>query len=184
IVSLPGTYTGSIGVITGKISLQGLYEKIGFTKEVIKRGKHADFLTTTRQFTDEEREVVKRQIKEFYDDFVQKVAEGRGMSYEEVDAIGKGRVWTGRQAKGNRLVDELGGMNLALAIAKEKAGIPEDAEVEILTLPKGRRWLDIRSANVFSLSPDLDSIMEKLKESNIFEEDQILLLMPYEIKIK
>ncbi len=184
IVSLPGTYTGSIGVISGKISLEGLYEKIGFTKEVIKRGKHADFFTTTRQFTDEEREVIKRQIKEFYDDFVNKVAEGRKMSYEEVDAIGKGRVWTGRQAKGNKLVDELGGLNLALAIAKEKAGIAEDAEVQILSLPKGRGWLDISSANVFSLSPDLGSIMEELKESHIFEDDQILLLMPYEIKIK
>jgi len=184
IISLPGTYTGSIGVISGKISLEGLYEKIGFTTEVIKRGKHADFFTTTRQFTDEEREVVKRQIKEFYDEFVRKVAEGRGLSYEEVDAIGKGRVWTGRQAKGNGLVDELGGMNLALAIAKEKAGIPGDAEVEILPLPKGRRWSDVSLANMFSLSPDLDSIMEKLKESNLFEDDQILLLMPYEIRIK
>ena len=184
ILSLPGTYTGSIGVISGKVSLQGLYEKIGFTKEVIKRGKHADFFTTTRQFTDEEREVVKRQIKEFYSDFVEKVAEGRGMSYEEVDAIGKGRVWTGRQAKGNGLVDELGGMSLALAIAKEKAGIAEDAEVEVLTLPKGRRWPPTSFTNMFSLSPDLNSIMDELKESNLFDNDQILLLMPYEIKIK
>jgi protease-4 len=184
IISLPGTYTGSIGVISGKISLEGLYEKIGFTGEVIKRGKHADFFTTTRQFTDEEREMVKRQIKEFYNDFVQKVAEGRRMSYEEVDAIGKGRVWTGRQAKGNGLVDEIGGINLALAIAKEKAGIPEDAEVEILPLPTGRKWSDVSLANMFCLSPDLNSIVDKLKESNLLEEDQILLLMPYEIKIK
>jgi len=184
ILSLPGTYTGSIGVISGKVSLEGLYEKIGFTKEVIKRGKHADFFTTTRQFTDEEREVVKRQIKEFYDEFVQKVAEGRRMSHEEVDAIGKGRVWSGRQAEGNGLVDELGGMSLALAIAKEKAGIPEDAEIEIVALPKGRGWFHASLANMLSLSPDLDSIMGKLKESNIFEDDQILLLMPYEIRIK
>jgi len=184
IVSLPGTYTGSIGVITGKISLEGLYEKIGFTKEVIKRGKHADFYTATRQFTDEEREVVKRQIREFYDDFVQKVAEGRGMSYEEVDAIGQGRVWTGRQARGNGLVDEIGGMDLALAIAKEKAGIPKEAEVEVVTLPKRRGWFIPTFKNMFSLSPDLDSIVDKLKESNIFEADQILFLMPYEIKIK
>ncbi len=184
IVSLPGTYTGSIGVISGKVSLEGLYEKIGFPREVIKRGKHADFYTTGRQFTGEEREVVKRQIKEFYDDFVGKVAEGRGMSYQEVDTIARGRVWTGRQAKANGLADELGGMNLALAIAKEKAGIPQDAQVEILTLPKARRWLDMGSTLAFSLSPDLDSIMEELREGNIFEDDQILLLMPYEIKIK
>ncbi|MFQ6032806.1 MAG: signal peptide peptidase SppA, partial [Candidatus Zixiibacteriota bacterium] len=184
IVSLPGTYTGSIGVISGKFSLQGLYEKIGFTVEVIKRGKHADFYTTTRQFTDEERKVVKRQIKEFYDEFVQKVADGRRMSFEEVDAIAQGRVWTGRQAKGNGLVDELGGLNLALAIAKEKAGIPQEVKVEILALPRGKRWFPLNFDNMFSISPDLDSIMDKLKESNILEDDQILLLMPYKIKIK
>ncbi len=184
ILSLPGTYTGSIGVISGKFSLEGLYEKIGFTKEGIKRGKHADFYTTTRQFTDEERKVVKRQIKEFYDEFVKRVSEGRKMSYEQVDAVGRGRVWTGKQAKENGLVDELGGLNLALAIAKEKTGIPQDAEVEILSLPKGRGGLKVSFENMFSFSPDLNSILEELKESNIFENDQILLLMPYEIKIK
>jgi ClpP class serine protease len=128
--------------------------------------------------------MVKRWTREAYDDFVQKVAEGRKMSYEEVDAVAKGRVWTGRQAKGNGLVDELGGLNLALAIAKEKAGIPQDAEVEILSLPKGRGGLKVSFENMFSFSPDLESIVEKLKESNIFENDQILLLMPYDIKIK
>jgi protease-4 len=184
IISLPGTYTGSIGVISGKFSLEGLYKKIGFDIETVKRGKHADFFTTARGFSDEERKVIKRQIQEFYDEFVRKVSEGRRMSYEQVDSIGKGRVWTGRQAKGNGLVDELGGMNLALAIAKEKAGIPQEAEVEILSLPKGRGWLNVSFENMFSLSPDLNSILEELRESNIFEEDQILLLMPYEIKIK
>jgi protease-4 len=184
IVSLPGTYTGSIGVISGKFSLQGLYEKIGFSTETVKRGEHADFYSTTRQFTDEERKVVKRQIKEFYDDFVKRVSEGRKMSYEQVDAIGRGRVWTGRQAQGNGLVDELGGLNLALAIAKEKAGIPQDAEVEILSLPKGKGWLKVSFENTFSFSPDLNSIVEKLRGSNVFENYQILLLMPYDIKIK
>lgn len=184
IVSLPGTYTGSIGVISGKFSLEGLYKKIGFDIETVKRGKHADFYTTTRKFSDEEREVVKRQIKEFYDEFVKRVGEGRKMSYEQVDSIGRGRVWTGNQAQKNGLVDELGGMNLALAIAKEKAGIPQEAEVEIVPLPKGSGWLDISLGTMFASSPDLNSIMEKLKESNIFEGDQILLLMPYEIKIK
>jgi hypothetical protein len=73
---------------------------------------------------------------------------------------------------------------LALAIAKEKAGIPQDAEVEILSLPKGRGGLKVSFENMFSFSPDLNSLVEKLKESNIFENDQILLLMPYDIKIK
>jgi protease-4 len=184
IVSLPGTYTGSIGVISGKFSLEGLYKKIGVTQESVKRGKHADFFTTTRKFSDEERKMVKRQNQEFYDEFVRKVGEGRRMSYEQVDSIGRGRVWTGRQAQEIGLVDELGGLNLALAIAKEKAGISQDAKIEILALPKGRGWLNVSFENMFSLSPDLNSILKELKESNIFEEDQILLLMPFEIKIK
>jgi protease-4 len=184
ILSLPGTYTGSIGVISGKISLEGLYKKIGFNTETVKRGKHADFFTTTRRFTDEEREMVKRWTREAYDEFVKKVSDGRKMSYAQVDSIGRGRVWTGKQAKANGLVDELGGMNLALAIAKEKAGIPQETEIEILSLPKGRGWLGISFVNMFTSSPDLNSILEELKESNIFEDDQILLLMPYEIRIK
>jgi protease-4 len=184
IVSLPGTYTGSIGVITGKLSLEELYQKIGFSKQGVKRGKHADFYTTSRQFTDEEREVVKRQIREFYDDFVEKVAEGRGMSYQEVDTIARGRVWTGRQAKANGLADELGGLNLALAIAKEKAGISQDAAIEVLSLPKGNRWRNTIGQSLFVSPMSLNSILEELKESNIFGDDRILLLMPYEIKIK
>jgi protease-4 len=184
IVSMPGTYTGSIGVISGKVSLEGLYEKIGFSIETVKRGKHADIFTTTREFSDEERELVKRQIDEFYNEFVSKVAEGRGMSEAEVDSIGQGRVWTGRQAKENRLVDMLGGLNLALAVAKEKAGLPEDAEVEIVTYPERKLFLELGWGTMLSTSPDLKSILEELKEKNIFSDDQILLLMPYTVDIK
>ncbi len=184
IISMPGTYTGSIGVIMGKPSLEGLYEKIGFDIEVVKRGKHADIFTTTREFSDEEREIVRRQIEESYSDFIRKVAEGRGMSEAEVDSIGQGRVWTGRQAEENGLVDMLGGLNLALAIAKEKAGLAEDAEVEIVTLPKRKFSLGLGMQTMFSSSPDLKSIIEELKEENIFGDDQILLLMPFTIDIK
>ena len=184
IISMPGTYTGSIGVISGKVSLEGLYEKIGVNIETVKRGKHADFFTTTRQFNDEEREMVRRLNEEFYAEFVDKVAEQRGMSYAEVDAIAQGRVWTGRQAKENGLVDELGGLNLALAIAKEKAGLPEDTEVEIVTYPERKLFLKLGSGMIFSPSPDLKSIIEELKEKSLFGDDQILLLMPYTVDIK
>ena len=184
IICMPGTYTGSIGVITGKVSLEGLYEKIGFNIETVKRGKHADFYTTTREFSDEEREMVRRQIEEFYSEFVDKVAEQREMSYEEVHDIAQGRVWTGRQAKENGLVDMLGGLNLALAIAKVKAGLPEDAEVEIVTYPKRKLFVELGGGGLFSPSLDLKSIIDELTEKSIFGDDQILLLMPYTIDIK
>jgi protease IV len=184
IVSMPGTYTGSIGVISGKPSLEGLYQKIGFSKETVKRGKHADFFTTTRKFNDEEREVLKRHNEEFYTDFVRKVAEGRRMPEAEVDSLGRGRVWTGRQAKENGLVDMLGGLNLALAIAKEKAGIPQDKEVEIVTFPERKFNLSLGLGTAFSSSLDLKSIIQELEKGNIFKDDQILLLMPYTVDIK
>ena len=184
IVSMPGTYTGSIGVISGKVSLEGLYQKIGFSSETVKRGKHADFYTTTRGFSDEEREVVRRQVKEFYDDFVRKVAEERDMSEEDVHAIAQGRVWTGRQAKDNGLVDELGGLNLALAIAKEKANLPQDAEVEIVTYPKRRFRFGSPGGAVLGSSPDVRSVIEELKGKNLFGDERILLLMPYTVDIK
>jgi protease-4 len=184
IVSMPGTYTGSIGVIAGKLSFEGLYKKIGVNIETVKRGKHADLFTTTQKFTDEERELIKRQIKEFYFDFVRKVAEGRGMSEAEVDSIGRGRVWTGRQAKENGLVDMLGGLNLAIAVAKQKAGIPEDCEIEIVTFPERKFFLSLGFGTAFDSSPDLKSIIKELESENIFKDDQILLLMPYTIDIK
>ena len=184
IVSMPATYTGSIGVVSGKVSLEGLYEKIGFSSETIKRGKHAGFYSMARGFTDEEREVVRRQIKEFYDDFVRKVADERDMSEEEVHAVAQGRVWTGRQAKDNGLVDELGGLRLALAIAKEKANLPRDAEVEIVTYPKRRPFSGLAGGAVFTSSPDVQSIIEELRERNLFGDERILLLMPYRIDVE
>jgi protease-4 len=184
IVSMPGTYSGSIGVVTGKLSLEGLYEKIGFSIETVKRGKHAGFYSTTREFDDEEREVVRRQIQEFYSDFVQKVADERGMSYEDVHAVAQGRVWTGRQAKDKGLVDILGGLDLALAIAREKARLPEDAEVEIVTYPKRKPFWDLSSGPTLAAAADFRSMMEQLKASRLFEENQMLLLMPYRIDVK
>jgi protease-4 len=161
-----------------------LYEKIGFSIETVKRGKHADFYTTTREFSEEEREVVKRQIDEFYSEFVALVAKHRGMSYQDVDAVAQGRVWTGRQAKDRGLVDMLGGLNLALAVAKEKAGIAEDAEVEIVTYPKRRLFPQLDSGMAFSSSWGIKNIIEELKRNNVFADDRILLLMPYRIEIK
>ena len=136
IVAEPGTITGSIGAISGKFDMRGLYDKIGMRKETITRGKNADIYTDYRGFTPEERRKVRGMLKEGYDDFVNKVAQGRGMSYEDVDAIGRGRIWTGRQAKLNGLVDELGGLERAIKIAKAKAGIGEEREVRIVTYPR------------------------------------------------
>lgn len=184
VLAQKGTITGSIGVISGKVSLQGLYQKIGFDKEVVKRGEHADFYTTTRPFSDEEREILKRQIREFYNDFVDKVAQGRKLSFEYVDGIAQGRVWTGNQALQNKLIDEFGGLSQALAWAKQKAGIPDESAVSIETLPQYRRFFPFMGEEIYSVFSKFKEASQVLSGESVFSDENILYLAPYEIEVK
>lgn len=127
IIASPGTITGSIGVVVGKPDLSGFYEKIGLNTETVKRGEHADIRSFARSATEDEIELVEKQIWQYYDDFVSKVSTWRKLDYDSVDAVGQGRVWTGRQALGRGLVDSYGGVWEAVELARLKAGIhPED----------------------------------------------------------
>ena len=179
IVAEPGTITGSIGVIGGKYSLKGFYETFGIRKEILKRGKHADFYTDYGDYPPAEQEIVRRQIAEIYDDFITKVAIGRpGLTKEEVDTLGRGRIWTGEQAKENGLVDELGGLSRALEIAQEKAGL-EKQVVEIVRLPK-QTWVSQLVNNYRLLSTPhtfVDSGVLKIVRHRLF------LLMPYQMPL-
>ncbi len=142
IVAQPGTITGSIGVFGGKFSLRGLYEKVGLTKEILTRGQHADLFTEYRPWTDEERARIRGLMTAFYREFVTKAAEGRHKSYEQVDEIAQGRVWTGREALKHGLVDRLGGMDVALSLAKERAGIRKDQDVQLVVLPERKGLIE------------------------------------------
>ena len=143
IVAQPATITGSIGVFSGKFSLRGLYDKLGVTKEILTRGAHASLFTSYRPWTDEERSRIRSQNVAFYEDFVRKVAEGRGKSYEAIDELAQGRVWTGADALQRGLVDRLGGLEDAVAIAKEKARIGKEQDVSIVVLPARKGFLDM-----------------------------------------
>lgn len=143
VVAYPGTYTGSIGVVFGKISLGGLYEKIGLNKEVLTRGRFAAIDTETRTMTDPERAKLREGIESFYKDFVQKVADSRGKEWAEIDKVAQGRVWMGSQAVNNGLVDELGGIERAISMAKEKADIPQGESVSLVTYPAKKHWLQM-----------------------------------------
>jgi protease-4 len=143
IVAQPATITGSIGVFSGKFSLRGLYDKLGVTKEILTRGAHASLFTSYRPWTDEERSRIRSQNVAFYEDFVRKVAEGRGKSYEAIDELAQGRVWTGADAFQRGLVDRLGGLEDAVAIAKEKARIGKEQDVSIVVLPARKGFLDM-----------------------------------------
>ena len=152
IVAEPGTITGSIGVISGKYSFKGLYEKLGIHKEILKRGKHADFYTDYGDYPPEEQAIIRKQIQEIYTDFITKVAHGRtNLTVEDVDRLGQGRIWSGRQAKEHGLVDQLGGLNLAIAIARQRAGLEEQL-FEIVQFQKRRGFQKYSIISSFHLS--------------------------------
>ena len=168
IVAQPQTLTGSIGVLAGKFSLAGLYGKLGVTAEKMTFGEKADLFTTFRPFTPEERRFLKESILWTYGKFLDKAAEGRNLTREEVDKVGRGRVWTGRQALEIRLVDELGGLDKAIALAKNLAGIPPEEDVRLAVWPQ--RVSLFRSVfgrpevktGLFS-SPELNQILRTLQ---------------------
>jgi protease-4 len=135
IVAQPATLTGSIGIYGGKFITGGTYDKLGANIESVIIGRNAGIESPERPFTDSERQKLREQIRDFYDGFVQKVAASRKMSVERVNQLAQGRVWTGAQARENGLVDALGGLDRAIAVAKEKAGISPETEVEVVTYP-------------------------------------------------
>ena len=136
IVAYPLTITGSIGIFGGKFSMKGLHDLIGLNVEILKRGDNAGMFTDARTWTEGEKERVRYFIQEGYDDFVTKVAEGREMSFEAVDSIARGRVWTGKQALELGLVDKLGGMETVITVMKEKIGVPEDEDIQLIDYPR------------------------------------------------
>ncbi|TDC69481.1 signal peptide peptidase SppA [Actinomadura sp. GC306] len=131
IVAQPGTLTGSIGVVTGKAVLNGLLDRVGITFGSVADGDHARMSSSTKDFSESEWERVNASLDKIYDDFTSRVADGRGMSRERVHELARGRVWTGADAAGNGLVDELGGIDSALALARKKAGLAADAPIRV-----------------------------------------------------
>lgn len=135
IVANPATITGSIGVIVQVQNLQELYGKLGIDPEVIKSGPHKDMGAGTRPLTPEEKDIFQGMVDDIYDQFVEAVAAGRGLSRQEVTRLADGRVFTGRQARELGLVDELGGYREALSIAASLAGLPDPPPVKTFTRP-------------------------------------------------
>ena len=205
IVAEPGTITGSIGVISGKYSFKGLYEKLGVHKEILKRGEHADFYTDYGDYPPSEQAILQKQVQEIYDDFIKKVALGRTeLTIEDVDKLGQGRIWSGRQAQENGLVDQLGGLSLALAIARERAGLGEKS-FEIVQFPK-KTWLsqifgtlplpfitELDNSDMKNVVEETESLLQFIRQYgglnttmrllNIIRKQRFFLLMPYHISV-
>ena len=142
IVAQPGTLTGSIGIFAGKIVIEGTLDKVGVTTETVKSGKNSDIYSPFARFSPEQRVKVGQYMDGFYKNFVTKVAQGRHMTPEGVNAIAQGRVWTGAQAKERGLVDALGGLDTAVAIAKQRAHIPADEDVDLVVYSPRRSFYE------------------------------------------
>jgi protease-4 len=136
IVAEPSTITGSIGVVGGKPVVKGFYDWIGVTNEYVLRGTNAGMFRESEKFSDSERAKFQEFLKSTYDDFTLKVGKGRGKDQAYIDSIGQGRVWTGRQGKENGLVDEYGGLDKAIEVAKQLAKIPANKGVQRIIRPQ------------------------------------------------
>ena len=145
IVAEPATLTGSIGVVLTKFVIDGTLKKLGMNMEGVSQGKYANMYSPVRPFSPEERARMVENMQATYDTFVEKAAQGRNTTPERIDAIGQGRVWTGRQAKEIGLVDELGGLDRAVALAKQRAKIAQDTEVELVIYPPKKSFYDLLS---------------------------------------
>jgi len=150
IVALPTTLTGSIGVISAIPNIEGFLEKLGIQIEIFKGGKYKDMYRGFREMTPEEEEIMQGMIDEYYEQFIDVVAEGRGLSKEEVRNLATGQIYTGTEAKELGLVDELGGLDTAIDLATELAGI-ETAIVEYYQPPKLTIWSLLGLANTIQV---------------------------------
>jgi protease-4 len=145
IVAQPGTLTGSIGIYGGKIVLGGTLAKAGISTETVTSGANADIYSPLTPFTPAQRAKVETFMQGFYQNFVGKVAESRKSTPDAIHDVAQGRVWTGRQALQKGLVDALGGLDTAVALAKEKADIPADEDVQLVVFPERRGLFDTLS---------------------------------------
>lgn len=200
IVAEPSTYTGSIGIFAGKPVMKEFYNWLGITNEYVLRGKNAGLFRETEKFTPEERDKFFGIIKStYYDEFVPKVARGRGRTPEYIDSIGQGHVWTGAQAKENGLVDEFGGLDKAIEIAKQLAGIPADKGIKRVILPYPRSFFDSlfggdnseenikleRQRTAFAALPeDVRRTLQYATLLDRMKRGEAMAMMPFDLRIK
>lgn len=185
IVAEPGTITGSIGVLGGKMYAAGFWNKLGLSHDEIHTSQNATMFTTTQDYNDTEWQRFEAWLDRVYDDFTGKVAEGRRLSRERVKEIAKGRIWTGEDAKAIGLVDELGGFDRALDLVKKAIGVPENDEVKVVVFPQRKKLYELllpREADnsekeasaeaVASVLRAVQPVTQKLQAAGIVERDQ------------
>ena len=200
IIAQPSTITGSIGVVAGKPVMRGFYDWLGISNEYVLRGKNAGMFRETEKFSDDERAKFEDWIKTtYYQDFVPKVAQGRHKDAQYVDSVGQGRVWTGAQAKDRGLVDDFGGLDKAIEVAKQLAKIPADKGVQRVILPYPTTFLqellnggsensntqvEQQRAVFAALPEDARRALRYMQLMDRMKNGESMLLMPYDIRVK
>jgi protease-4 len=189
IVAQPGTLTGSIGIFGGKVVVNGTMDKLGVGTATVKSGKNADMNSPFAPFTDEQRTKLMDYMKVFYDGFVEKVATARHTTPGRIDTVAQGRVWTGKQAREHGLVDALGGLDAAVDLAKQRAGIPADEDVELVVYPPRRSLFEALSEQFQSSSfnvwgslaggAERQALGALTAPVRLFRRGEPLALMPY-----
>jgi protease IV len=190
VLAYSNTLTGSIGVFFGKVDLQELYKKVGLKKELITRGKFAAIDSEAKPLTDEERAKLRKEIEEFYRGFVQRVADGRKRPYDQIEPLAQGRVWLGSQARQNGLVDEIGGLDRAVALVKERAKIGASDKITLVSYPPRRSLFDLL-LNSKSGDSELESQLPlQLQKAvgkmpiRLLAHGGIMRLMPFTLVVK
>jgi protease-4 len=189
IVAEPGTLTGSIGVVTGKFVLDGALEKLGIDEAAVSEGRFAQLESPFSAFTPEQRARMEEQLHATYELFLARVAAGRDTTPERIDAVAQGRVWTGRQAVELELVDELGGLETALQLAKQRAKLDPAKDVELVVYPPKRTVYDlladpfgasVSGARAVGLlrSPEGRLLEAAASTLQLFRRGEPLLIMP------
>jgi len=203
IVAEPSTITGSIGVVGGKPVLRGLYDWLGVSNEYVLRGKNAGIFRETEKFSPDERKKFEEWLTStYYNDFVPKVAKGRNKDPKDIDAVGQGRVWTGAQGKDRGLVDEFGGLDRAVEVAKGLAKIPADKSVHRVVLPFPRTFLqeflnsgDDDSASMSAEAKQQQAILSMMPTDarrafryamflDKARNGEVMFMLPFDMKIK
>ena len=200
IVAQPSTITGSIGVVAGKPVVRGFYDWLGISNEYVLRGKNAGMFRETEKFSDDERAKFEQWIKDtYYNDFVPKVAKGRKKDPQFIDSVGQGRVWTGGQAKERGLVDEFGGLDKAIEVAKQLANIPANKGVERVILPYPQTFLQqlLNGSNenantevekqrmVYAALPeDARRALRYMQLMERMKNGESMFLMPFDVRVK
>ena len=195
----PGTLTGSIGVVGGKIALEKFYAKVGITTSVVQKGKNSGVLSTTKPWTDAERDAMQKMMNDIYAQFTKKAAAGRKMDYEKLEKMARGRVYTGKQALELGLVDELGTLDEAIAYAKKSAGLDPESKLERQNLPKPTSPFEalfgpldpsaqigagVAKAWLNRLPAEISSQLKSLEVYDRLAREKVLTVMPYQLYIK